>query len=687
MAEAAAPDGDLVDLEHKQTPEAEAPQATEAPVETSKARLSMVDAVPDDEDELLMKLQDDAAYDTDLEEAPKKERPDITGVRRGVYLKRCSEVGAHPVGRYVKRPADRKLRLSHRCMSAKEADAITYALELSPDVADLNMRDNRLGPEGFDFVNCLLKDNVHLYKLNISGNALGREGMAQLKSALLRNNTISALDASGNDFDERTGQDWKEILLANDRLSQLNLSHNQLGSDGATALAEGISANDSLCNLNLSWNCIRLKGAVELAKAIRVNKSLRELHLQFNGFSSEGALEVAASLLENRTLRLLDLSGNRIWRQAAGPFARALKKNKKLRVLRLRTNPLLNDGVMEILKVLHAEEQISLEMLDVEDITVTQELMSLYRSIRANNPKFRIRIRTVIKRDGTVERVRDEFSTENPLEVLLMFMQEKNLRLIDLFKNLDKDQSNSISRDEFVIGLRDFEVPLTEDQIDQLIDTLDKDGDGEIDLAEILNINKEFRDVKRRAIHRVRQRRATVRVRDAEIAARAITRLQTLAAASSSFTEEHHSCSSESDGEAAPGLPPPAQLRQRSGGGGGGILRRPSTAAGPAGKVLPNIWSGSNYQLQQKQQQQQRKKQPETPASAGGSKSLRFAAAAGEGGNPAAAAGAGTPTRRRTSVLSSAVRQRRESQQRQQEQNKSWLPTSKSLGKPQSKRN
>ena len=42
----------------------------------------------------------------------------------------------------------------------------------------------------------------------------------------------------------------------------------------------------------------------------------------------------------------------------------------------------------------------------------------------------------------------------NPLEILLIFMAEKNLRLIDLFKSLDADQSMSLSRQEFIDGLK-----------------------------------------------------------------------------------------------------------------------------------------------------------------------------------------------------------------------------------------
>lgn len=71
---------------------------------------------------------------------------------------------------------------------------------------------------------------------------------------------------------------------------------------------------------------------------------------------------------------------------------------------------------------------------------------------------------------------------QNPLELLIIFMSEQKLRLVDLFKNLDKDQSMSLSRDEFIGGLKSINTPLSAAQLNELIEMLDKDGDGEVDL-------------------------------------------------------------------------------------------------------------------------------------------------------------------------------------------------------------
>lgn len=72
---------------------------------------------------------------------------------------------------------------------------------------------------------------------------------------------------------------------------------------------------------------------------------------------------------------------------------------------------------------------------------------------------------------------------KNPLTILKEYITSKGLRLIDFFKQLDADGSQSVSRKEFVDGLKAINVPLTDAQLDHLIKTLDKDGDGEIDFG------------------------------------------------------------------------------------------------------------------------------------------------------------------------------------------------------------
>jgi len=45
------------------------------------------------------------------------------------------------------------------------------------------------------------------------------------------------------------------------------------------------------------------------------------------------------------------------------------------------------------------------------------------------------------------------FAKQDPITILMEYIRLKNLRLVDMFRSLDGDNSKSISRDEFKRGL------------------------------------------------------------------------------------------------------------------------------------------------------------------------------------------------------------------------------------------
>ena len=79
--------------------------------------------------------------------------------------------------------------------------------------------------------------------------------------------------------------------------------------------------------------------------------------------------------------------------------------------------------------------------------------MHIVGEIRMTQDKFDVHV-GFVSRSNEMGAVGQVFSDKNPLEILLIFMAEQNLRLVDLFKSLDKDHSMSLTRDEFVEGLK-----------------------------------------------------------------------------------------------------------------------------------------------------------------------------------------------------------------------------------------
>ena len=69
------------------------------------------------------------------------------------------------------------------------------------------------------------------------------------------------------------------------------------------------------------------------------------------------------------------------------------------------------------------------------------------------------------------------------------------LHKVDFFNKLDTDGSMSLSREEFRDGILMAGIPMTENEIESLLNVLDKDGDGEINYRfDQLAFNYESRD-------------------------------------------------------------------------------------------------------------------------------------------------------------------------------------------------
>ena len=89
----------------------------------------------------------------------------------------------------------------------------------------------------------------------------------------------------------------------------------------------------------------------------------------------------------------------------------------------------------------------------MQDVSVDSDFVDFLRKIQKRRPlvvKHGITLRHDDLRKGDVPVVLD---TDDPVTILFEFVKTKNLRLIDFLKNLDKDNSETLSRDELRRGL------------------------------------------------------------------------------------------------------------------------------------------------------------------------------------------------------------------------------------------
>lgn len=67
-----------------------------------------------------------------------------------------------------------------------------------------------------------------------------------------------------------------------------------------------------------------------------------------------------------------------------------------------------------------------------------------------------------------------------PMKVLKDYVKNNRMRLFDFFSMMDKDKSMSLTITEFANGLKETGIPLTSEELFDLIKQLDKDNNGEI---------------------------------------------------------------------------------------------------------------------------------------------------------------------------------------------------------------
>ena len=65
-----------------------------------------------------------------------------------------------------------------------------------------------------------------------------------------------------------------------------------------------------------------------------------------------------------------------------------------------------------------------------------------------------------------------------------VWMDSNYSRVIDVFRYFDLDGDGFLSHEEFIIGMRELNAPLTSAEIQMLLGLMDSDQNGQIDLLE-----------------------------------------------------------------------------------------------------------------------------------------------------------------------------------------------------------
>lgn len=424
---------------------------------------------------------DEAAYDTDIddpedaaEEERRRRRSDGTATDR--YVASCEQLDVRPLGRVVGHLRDTTLDLSHQGLGGEGAKALARGLARNTCVEKLGLRDNCISPDASMYVGDMLRSNLYISSLNLSENDLGSLGAAAIGDMLAVNIGLTHLILSRCKLKDSDAAFIAGGIERNERLVYVDLSHNEFREEGAMLIGKAIGINSSIEYLSVAWNHVRRRGAVELCKALKRNYSVTVADLSWNGLAYDGALAVSACLKTNRYLRELNIASNRIDWKGASHIAAGLRENSTLEVLKIGQNPLTMTGCFEIVQAASAASS-ELELLDLDGIPINNKIA--YAAERISRTR-----EFALSHGGIIETndVLGEKLTraEDPLNLLMQYMDDKDLRPLDLFRTFDKVRDHVVTKEQFIQGLRKAKAPLELWQIRKVIEALDKDDAGNI---------------------------------------------------------------------------------------------------------------------------------------------------------------------------------------------------------------
>ncbi|MGH0182647.1 UNVERIFIED_CONTAM: hypothetical protein FKN15_010235 [Acipenser sinensis] len=433
-----------------------------------------------------------------------------------VWKDRGTGFSKYPRSYFLRHMHDQELNLMHHGLGTQGAKALSVPLVTNTSVLNLNLSDNWLEGGGGVAIAEMLKENCYITGIDLSDNKLGLAG-AQAVSAMLKENvTLVNINLCGNEFDDHAATPLAEAFMSNHKVQSIDLSHNLMGEGAGEVLGNAIAENTGMKELNLSWNCFREMGSIPIAKGLGANIFLRAVDLSYNGFGKTGAAALGEALKVNNVLEHLNVSNNRIPPEGAVRFAMGLKENKTLKTLNFSRNPMQSAGCYGIIKSMQGNPESAIEFLDFsgasltkphfQDITVNKDFDDLHTSVKEMFPNLKV------IHGGNADKFRKTKAKHSPTQLsgplykLKQHMKENSLNLVDFFERVDEDKSAVVTRREFQQGLVVSEsnrpvcklctvmgwdclltgtgagIPSSKGELQQLMDTLDKDKNGEIDL-------------------------------------------------------------------------------------------------------------------------------------------------------------------------------------------------------------
>ncbi|XP_064637597.1 leucine-rich repeat-containing protein 74A-like [Lineus longissimus] len=419
--------------------------------------------------------------------------------KRKLYKRLCTRMNLTPNLKFLRQLGFTTHLHLTGCNLQPEGIKAICVLIMYENLRLLDVSGNNLGIKGLEYVLDVVRQSNTINTLDISNNQIGYGNVKYITSFLLRQKSIREIDISGNGFNDNDAKGMAKLIENDDFLLSLRASNNQFGDYSGRLIGEALKENHTMLELDLSWNHIRGKGAEEVAHGLIDNVRLISLNVAWNGFGHQGTCAMAHALMSNTTLEFLDLSHNRVHQKQFFELLEGLIKNKTLQVLRIGHNPIPAVFTSTFLYKLREAKDSGLRELDMSGVIVDKEFEAVLEEIQQDRifvAKFDhslpINVENWSDRFKTLH-VKDVDKTYTVDPIRLFFYLKSNLRVIDMFREIDMDGDGMLAKEEVKNKLVKDGFPVSSRALDILFNFLDQDGDGMINMLDFMEAERKYK--------------------------------------------------------------------------------------------------------------------------------------------------------------------------------------------------
>ena len=172
------------------------------------------------------------------------------------------------------------LHLGDNGLDDKWIEELAPVLEQCPDLAELNLNSNDIGPEGSKILANVLQGK-NFSRLHLFGNNIGAEGAMYIAQVLAQCPNFVELILNMNNIGDKGVSYIANVLVQCSKLAALDLSSNNIGVEGALNIAKVLTDCPNLTDLNLTNNNISDEAAKSLKEIQTQCPALKQLLVEY----------------------------------------------------------------------------------------------------------------------------------------------------------------------------------------------------------------------------------------------------------------------------------------------------------------------------------------------------------------------------------------------------------------------